>query len=247
MRTMRLLALGAAMYASGSLLARADGAASRPYYAPYACTTCDAVYLGYDWSGFYAGVHAGVVFAASQWDLLVPGTDEITATDFAGGGQIGYQKQWGSMVAGVEISYTATDADVSSNTPFLGASATLSTEVSNLLLVTGRLGYAHENLLAYLKAGYASADVDFAFAIAAPPLSGSSGEREHGWTAGAGLEYAIRDNIILGVEYNYVRLNADERVLAPSTVASSGADIDIQTILARVSFRFAARPEAAMK
>ena len=62
-----------------------------------------------------------------------------------------------------------------------------------------------------------------------------------------GLEYAIRDNIILGLEYNYVRLNADERVLAPSTVAASAADIDMQTILARVSFRFGARSEAAMK
>ena len=108
-------------------------------------TTCDAVYLGYDWSGFYAGVHAGVVFAASQWDLLAPGTDEHTATGFAGGVQIGYQKQWGNMVAGVEISYTATDADVSSHTTFLAASAALSTEVSNLLLVTGRLGYANDN------------------------------------------------------------------------------------------------------
>ena len=247
MRTMRLLALGAAIYASGSLLAQADGTASRPYYTPYACATCDAVYLGYDWSGFYAGVHAGALFAASQWDLLAPGTDEHTATGFAGGVQIGYQKQWGNMVAGVEISYTATDADVSSNTTFLGNSAVLSTEVSNLLLVTGRLGYANDNLLAYLKAGYASADVDFAFAIAAPTLSGSSGEREHGWTAGVGLEYAIRDNIILGIEYNYIRFNADERVLAPSTVAASAADIDIQTILARVSFRFGARSEAAVK
>ncbi|HEX2335374.1 MAG TPA: outer membrane beta-barrel protein [Hyphomicrobiaceae bacterium] len=247
MRTMRLLVLGAAIYASGSLLARADGTASRPYYTPYACATCDAVYLGYDWSGFYAGVHAGVLFAASEWDLLAPGTDQHTATGFAGGVQIGYQKQWGNMVAGVEISYTATDADVSSHTTFLAATAAQSTEVSNLLLVTGRLGYANDNLLAYLKAGYASADVDFSFSIAAPPTSGSSGEREHGWTAGVGLEYAIRDNIILGLEYNYVRLNADERVLAPSTVASSSADIDMQTILARVSFRFGARSEAAMK
>ena len=183
MRTMRLLVLGAAIYASGSLLARADGTASRPYYTPYACATCDAVYLGYDWSGFYAGVHAGALFAANQWDLLTPGTDEHTATGFAGGVQIGYQKQWGNMVAGVEISYTATDADVSSNTTFLAATAALSTEVSNLLLVTGRLGYANDNLLAYLKAGYASADVDFGFCDRGPAdvrLLGRAGTRLDG-------------------------------------------------------------------
>ena len=61
-----------------------------------------------------------------------------------------------------------------------------------------------------------------------------------------GLEYAIRDNIILGVEYNFVRLNVDDRVLAPSpVVCASTADIDVQTILARVSFKFGARPEVS--
>ena len=251
------------MFAGGGLVARADG---RPEGVPYAYKPpfcCEVAYLGYDWSGFYVGGHAGVAFAQSNWtipglgvavidvegDLIDTGTIliEHTATGFAGGAHIGWQKQWGNTVAGLEVSYTALNGDVTSHVNALGVPVALSTEVSNLVLVTGRLGYAQDNMLAYLKAGYASADVDFAFRFAAPATGGSSSEREHGWTAGVGLEYAIRDNIILGLEYNYVRLNADERVLAPSPVASIAADIDIQTILARLSFRFGARSEAAVK
>ena len=58
-----------------------------------------------------------------------------------------------------------------------------------------------------------------------------------------GLEYAIRDNIILGVEYNFVHLNVDDRMLAPTPVVALDGGVDVQTILARVSFKFGARPE----
>ena len=56
--------------------------------------------------------------------------------------------------------------------------------------------------------------------------------------AGVGLEYAIRDNIILGAEYNYVRLSVDDRVLAPTTFVAREGSIDLQSILARISFKF---------
>jgi outer membrane immunogenic protein len=115
----------------------------------------------------------------------------------------------------------------------------------HLLLVVGRLGYAQDNMLAYVKAGYASADVDLAFRLVGTTTAGSSSDREQGWTAGVGLEYAIRDNIILGIEYNYVRLNVDDRVLAPSNVVTDNGGVDLQSILARVTFKFGARPDAA--
>ena len=259
MKAMRLLAWGAVMFAGGGLVARADGRPEAvPYtYKPPLC--CEVAYLGYDWSGFYVGGHAGVAFAQSDWtipglgvavidvgDQIDTGTIliEHTATGFAGGAHIGWQKQWGNTVAGVEVSYTALNGDVTSHVNALGVPVAMSTEVSNLVLVTGRLGYAQDNMLAYLKAGYASADVDFAFRFAVPATGSSSSEREHGWTAGVGLEYGIRDNIILGLEYNYVRLNIGERLLGPTNVAATDGGVDLQSILARVSFKFGASPES---
>jgi outer membrane immunogenic protein len=263
MKAMRLLLLSTAICASGSLATQADGPPpAAPRYTPYACATCDVLYLGYDWSGFYLGGHAGVAFTSSESTVpglgvvavgpgsLIDTTTEFlehSASGFAGGGHLGWQKQWGNIVAGLEVAYTALDADITSHTSILGVPVARSTEVSNLLLVTGRLGYANDNILAYAKGGYASAEVEFDLRVGAPGVVGSSSDREHGWTAGVGLEYAIRDNVILGVEYNYVHFNVDSRTLVPITAIANDAGVDLQSILARVSFKFGGRPDALVK
>ena len=72
-------------------------------------------------------------------------------------------------------------------------------------------------------------------------LTTSSG-RENGWTAGASIEYAVWDHVILGVAYDYMQFNADRpQISTPvgpvlATHASSG--VDIQTVTARLSFKF---------
>jgi len=245
MRKLRLLALGAAICASGGLGARADGRPEPVVYTPKPPICCEVAYFGYDWTGFYLGAHAGVAFNSAEWSIIGPGLLEHSASGFAGGVHVGAQKQWANIVAGIEVSYTGLDADITSRTSFLGVPVTRSSDVSNLLLVTGRLGYAQDNMLAYAKAGYASADVDLAFRLVGTTTAGSSSDREHGWTAGIGFEYAIRDNIILGIEYNYVRLNVDDRVLAPTNVVTDNGGVDLQSILARVTYKFGARPDAA--
>jgi outer membrane immunogenic protein len=252
MKALRLLAWGLVTLAGGALVAHADGRPEPVVYTAKPPICCEVAYFGYDWGGFYAGGHAGVAF--TQTELTIPGLGivaietgadliEHTATGFAGGVHIGWQKQWANIVAGVEVSYTALDADVSSHITLFGTPISVSTQVSNLVLVAGRLGYAQDNMLAYAKAGYASADVDFTFrAATAPPVAGSSSDRDHGWTAGVGFEYAIRENLILGIEYNYVRLNVDDRVLAPTTAVADNPGVDLQSILARVTYKFGGRP-----
>jgi opacity protein-like surface antigen len=255
MNALRLLVLGVVMSVGGSFIARADGRPEPVVYTPKPPICCEVAYYGYDWSGFYLGGHAGGANASTEW--TVPGLGFITtgsvgfvqgdfiehsATGFAGGAQLGWQKQWGNTVAGLELAYTGLNTDVTSHTSLLGVPVARSSEVSNLLLVTGRLGYANDNLLAYAKAGYASADVEFDVRVASLGLAASSSDREHGWTAGVGLEYGIRDNIILGVEYNFVHLEVDARTLVPS-LPINNAGVDLQSILARVSFKFGARPD----
>ena len=256
MKALRLLVLGAVLFVGGSLVARADGRPEPIVYTNKPPICCEVAYFGYDWSGFYLGGHAGMANASSSW--TVPGLGFITtgtigvvqgdfiehsATGFAGGVHLGWQKQWGNTVAGLEVAYTALNTDITSHTSILDVPVARSTEVSNLVLVTGRLGYANDNILAYAKGGYASAEVDFDLRIGAPAVVGAASDRDQGWTAGVGLEYAIRDNIILGVEYNFVHLNVDSRTLAPVGAIVRNADVDLQSILARVSFKFGARPE----
>jgi outer membrane immunogenic protein len=257
MNALRLL-LGTVMFVGGSLAARADGRPEPVVYTAKPPICCEVAYYGYDWSGFYLGGHAGVAFVSSEWTVpglgviatgtggLIDTTSEFlehSATGFAGGVHLGWQKQWGNTVAGLELTYTGLNTDVTSHTTVLGVPVARSSEVSNLLLVTGRLGYANDNILAYAKGGYASAEVEFDLRVGAAGVVGSSSDREHGWTAGVGLEYGIRDNVILGVEYNFVHLEVDSRTLVPSIAIANNGGVDVQSILARVSFKFGGRPD----
>jgi len=256
MNAPRLLVLGAVIYLGGVVIAHADGRPEPVLYTSKPPICCEVAYLGYDWSGFYLGGHAGGANASTEWTL--PGLGFITtgtigfvqgdfiehsATGFAGGVHLGWQKQWGNTIAGLELAYTGLNTDVTSHTSVLGVPVTRSSEVSNLLLVTGRLGYANDNILAYAKGGYASAEVEFDLRVSSLGIVGSSSDREHGWTAGVGLEYGIRDNIILGVEYNFVHLEVDSRTVVPSVAIAKDAGVDLQSILARVSFKFGVRPD----
>ena len=136
---------------------------------------------------------------------------------------------------GAEVSYTWADIEIGSAT--VAAPGTfLSTNVKNLMLVTGRLGYAYERWFAYAKAGWASADVDLR---STGTFVGASSERENGWTAGIGIDMAISPRISIGVAYDFVHLNVADRTatgLVGTHVADAG--VDIQTVMARFNFRF---------
>jgi outer membrane immunogenic protein len=185
----------------------------------------------------------------------------IRTTGFAGGGFVGLQKQWSWLVLGAEAGYLWTDQSASSvsalegsilaNNPSSGVDPTrVSSSVRNLFLVSGKFGWNWENILAYFKGGWANGDVEFrtSSSLTGALLTTSSG-RENGWTAGAGLEYALRQNIILGVEYSYVELNPGNRTQAAMGVGPIGTHIhgglDMQSVTARLSYKFGGSgPEA---
>jgi outer membrane immunogenic protein len=240
---MRALALGAAMVAAATVAMPAGPASADAYaYVPPG-----AAMAGYDWTGIYVGGQIGAAHSSTKW--FFNGTlDDIENTDtaFAGGAFVGLQKHWRNMVFGAEVAYTWSDLEgskLSATVP----SVTLASEVRNLLLVTGKFGYTWDYILAYAKAGYATGDVDFRTS-AAGVVTTSSSDRESGWTAALGLEFALRPNIILGVEYDYVRLNVSGRDHTAAPAGFPGgqigdAGVDIQTVMARLSYKFGPRVE----
>jgi outer membrane immunogenic protein len=207
--------------------------------------------LPYNWSGVYVGGHAGGANSRVEWTFTTP-TETLDQGNnaFIGGAQAGLQWQWSNLVLGAEVMYSWASLEDSSGAA-LQPGISLTSEVNNLLLVTGKVGYAYENYLAYAKGGWARADVDFRSTVTATgALATSSSGRENGWTAGVGLEYAISQHINIGVEYDYIRLNVDPRtqVAGPAGVAGStaiDAGVDIQTVMARLNFKFGPRPPEA--
>jgi outer membrane immunogenic protein len=129
------------------------------------------------------------------------------------------------------------------------------TEIDSLFLATVRLGYAWDRSLAYLKGGYASAEVKLWGAGQIDDLGGvafSSSEREAGFTLGGGFEYAFTDRVTFGLEYNRIDLGSATHVV----FATDGNDVVgavpvkvepdvLHVAMARVSLKFGDEVAAA--
>ena len=150
----------------------------------------------------------------------------------------------GAFVAGLEVSYSKLTPDLSDLTTSLDfADRTRESEIDNLFTATGRLGYAMDRFLVYGKGGFASGDVGLNTSVTSTgqPTTSSS-DRENGWTAGAGFEYALSDCITAGIEYDFVRLDVGDRnqfvfpgFIAPETVTN--AHVDVQSVVGRLNFK----------
>jgi len=178
----------------------------------------------------------------------------IHSAGLAGGGFIGLQKQWSWLVLGAEAGYLWTDQSATSvsalegsilrNNPSAGVDPTrVTSSMRDLFLVTGKFGWNWENILAYFKGGWANGELEFrtSSSLSGVLLTSSSG-RENGWTAGAGIEYALWPHIIVGVEYDYVELNPGNRTQVAVGAGPVGTHIragfDTQSVTARLSYKF---------
>jgi len=194
---------------------------------------------------------------------------------FLAGGHIGIQRQFGRWVIGAEASFSdgkldgRTSSDFGGNINFGGGSlewdGTSSThsKIGELFTVVGRLGYAWDRWHAYGKGGFASAkidvsasaDVEFAFCgLACIPLASiggayASSERHNGFVLGAGVEYMITQDVVFGLEYSYIDLEAKTHD-GPTSIAVNGAPLGtidsrmrvdpdaIHAVTARLSVKF---------
>jgi outer membrane immunogenic protein len=217
----------------------------------------------YDWSGFYIGGNAGYGWARSQERNDPPfinglfvgvqcgliGPLGVGANDcehglhgFIGGGQTGYNWQRGNWVFGVEASFSGADLSGTETIIFAPGPNTFATKIRSLLLTTGRLGYAWDRTLLYVKAGYAGGSVKFTETGIPATDTATTASWHNGWAVGTGIEYAMTANWILGVEYNYADLGTNRRnaVGSPSGIVTPiTVDVDkFQSLLARLSYKF---------
>src|SRR5262245_10857722 len=212
----------------------ADGYPARPY------AYIEQPYIG--WTGFYVGGHVGGSWSAVDWANINLTGERVNndARGFIGGGQIGYNQQFGAIVLGAEATLSGTtlsDDFRSLKSPTI----TYSTDVNSIATVTGRIGVAAGQWLVYAKAGWPSARVDVAGRNTIGPESFSLEEWRSGWTAGAGLEFKVARNIGLGLEYNFIDLGSQH--YHPTTTLGSPVnivdhDVQVQSVTARLNFHF---------
>lgn len=207
------LGLVAAGAASAADLPSRKGPIAAPVYMPPAFT----------WTGFYVGANAGYGWG----NVNTNGFGQVSDLDgFVGGGQIGYNYQMGQFVLGLEADLQGADLSSGNNLGLVG----VKTEYFGT--VRARVGVAFDRFMPYITGGWAYGNVKTSI-----PGIGFSSDRTHtgGYAVGAGLEYAVTNNIIAGVEYLYVDLG-DKSI---NTLVGTGkVGTDFSVVRARLSYKF---------
>jgi outer membrane immunogenic protein len=156
------------------------------------------------WAGFYAGVNVGAAWNDIEYRDWFVATNttfsrgSLDETNVLGGAQAGYNFQQGQIVYGLEVDLGYLDIDGStvnngwkytSSGGFYGD-------------ITGRVGYALDNILVYAKGGAAFIDAEYtANANVAGARVYSDSGIVWGWVVGGGAEYMVKPNWSVKVEY----------------------------------------------
>jgi outer membrane immunogenic protein len=155
------------------------------------------------WTGCYVGGNIGGAWGRPGYthdNSVVVEHFEFTPAGLIGGGQLGCQYQWNSLVFGLEGTYSW--ANVRQGQPSSLLFRERSIEISQIGTVAARFGYAWDRTMLYAKGGWAGVRVS---ARAVNSVSGEFSDFtdwSNGWTVGVGLEHVPWQNIVFGVEAN---------------------------------------------
>ena len=164
----------------------------------------------YNWNGLYIGGFIGGLWGDKDWvEVVGPVPGGEIHPDYSGvlgGVQAGFNYQINNWVLGIEGEWGATNADGSSIC--IVGFDTCGVDVNWVATVGGRVGYAFDNILPYLKGGGAWVDEDYPVAPGTP-FAITLSQTRSGWFIGGGVEYGITPNWSAKVEYNYLDFGTD--------------------------------------
>lgn len=203
---MKPLLLAAAVTAAGIIPATAqDAALAFPPAAPAA----------FNWNGAYAGAQLGYVWGKSTYyepDYPRAYNFFYDPDGILAGAYAGYNLQMSNdVVFGAEIDVYG--GNISGSSPYFVAGVpnpaiTGDARINWAASVRARLGYAFDRFLPFISGGlalgnysYSADDSGFGFNTS-PTMAG--------WTIGAGVDYAVTDNVIARFEYRHTEFGSNE-------------------------------------
>jgi opacity protein-like surface antigen len=105
--------------------------------------------------------------------------------------------------------------------------------------IRGRLGVTFDRFLVFGTAGLAWGNPSTAYALLGSAPFAINSVTSFGWTAGAGLEYAITDTALAQIEYRYTDLESSGfRNIATNTAAAANR-LPISGFRAGLAYKFA--------
>ncbi len=170
------------------------------------------VVVPYSWTGCYVGGNVGGLWAHQDWTVVGPAHFDLSASGdlgthdmngWLGGIQGGCDYQFaGGFVIGIAGDYDWTNA-TGSNRNLQNSLLTDHSSIKSLASVTGRVGYAWDRFLGYVKGGGAwERDEYFIDGDVWSPATAPA-ETRFGWTVGVGGEYAFNNWLSAFAEYDY--------------------------------------------
>jgi outer membrane immunogenic protein len=167
------------------------------------------------------------------------------------GGQVGFNWQAGWFVFGAEIDaqWTGQRGSFASGCNTSGCVASDAVRIKSLLTGRGRFGVAFDWILPYVTTGAALASVSDDLILTIGGVTGAfdshTGSRL-GWTAGAGVDFALTSNWSARLEYLYVAIDDITSTARIPNVLGLGATnkgIEVRDSILRVgvNYRFGPR------
>jgi len=180
--------------------------------------------LPFTWTGAYAGAYGGFGWSTSGG---------LDAKGGFGGGQIGYNVQTGTLVLGIEGDIAGGDISQTINgSTAQGIPFTTAFTNDTLASLRGRAGIAYNTWLFYGTIGGGWGHDKISANVHGVPFS-SNGWLS-GWSAGAGVEWALAPNWSTKFEYLHYGLGTANSF---GTVPSGKVDIDTLKIGINYLFR----------
>lgn len=167
----------------------------------------------YDWSGFYIGGVAGYNWGKDRTTEYDTATGQplnmhfdYKPDGFSGGVKAGVNFQHGSFVYGAEADFELTNikGGFIDRIQNLGrGDDTYDWQAS----LRARMGLALDRVMIYGTGGVAIADIKNTYTLVPLNIVEPISDIRAGWTAGAGVDFAVTDNLIAGIEYRFTKFN----------------------------------------
>jgi outer membrane immunogenic protein len=269
----RIVGIALAATIAGPAIAADYGPPPPPVYAPPPPAYAPAYVPGYNWTGFYIGANVGggwatgsgtaTIFTPAGSVFSLTSTGSQHASGVIGGGQIGYNWQFGYWVAGIEADYQGSGQRGDNGgvpcagLPVSSCAVVAHANIDSFGTVRGRLGFTvgDNRWLIYATGGYAwqsiTGSIDVTTVLGTLTVLSASTTKS-GYAVGGGVEAALWGNWTGGVEYLFLSTgdwdNSGFVVTSGSLLARAGIpvgstiaetrSINNNILRAKINYRF---------
>ena len=238
-------------------------AAAAPYVrpptpAPALVYKSPSAPYAYNWSGFYLGADGGYGWETSKGALTTAAGIPLAPYRYNVNGPIagvfvGGNYQVDRLVVGLEgdwqwsnlIGNNQTLAPLGAAGAFPGGPFTISTTVKDYASIRGRLGLAFARFLMFGTGGWAWGNPSTSYATTGAAPFAATGGNATGWTAGAGIDYALTETIFGRIEYRYTNLGTSGLASVATNSADGANRVPISDLRAGIAYKFGGGPVIA--